>query len=272
MSEPTFKELERSGWRDKAVSYDDWAAKITAQAIEPILDAIGPNLSGLNVLDVCTGTGHLLAAAVKRGAAVEGVDFADEMVAKAWRNYPNYSFHVGNAENLPYPRHTFHRVICSCGLLHLDNPEKAIAEAHRVLVPGGRYAFTVWCGPDQGGEFFQIVFKAIEEHGSLDVSLPPAPPLFRLADPEESRAILTRTGFNEVRTSVLDLSWDFQNGEELLDFIYKSTVRLPMVLDRQASGDRERIHAAILSKAESCRVNDKIRLAFPMMLVVGERE
>ena len=67
-------------------------------------------------------------------------------------------------------------------------------EAWRVLKSGGRYTFTVWCGPDQGGGFFKLVLEAIQKHGSLEVPLPPAPPMFRFADPDESKKVLTEAG------------------------------------------------------------------------------
>jgi ubiquinone/menaquinone biosynthesis C-methylase UbiE len=58
------------------------------------------------------------------------------------------NFQIGDAEALPFPDRSFNCVICNFGILHLPDPERGIAEAARVLTPGGRYAFGTWCGPD----------------------------------------------------------------------------------------------------------------------------
>jgi SAM-dependent methyltransferase len=79
MVKKTFKELEQSGWRDKAAAYDDIFALITRQAISPLLDGLG-DLTGKRLLDVACGTGHLAAEATQRGAYAEGTDFADTML------------------------------------------------------------------------------------------------------------------------------------------------------------------------------------------------
>ena len=50
-----------------------------------------------DLLDICTGTGHLAGAAGARGARVVGVDFADSMVVAARKNYPDVRFRQGDA-------------------------------------------------------------------------------------------------------------------------------------------------------------------------------
>jgi len=43
----------------------------------------------------------------------------------------------------------------------MAHPEKAIHEAWRILRKGRRFAFTVWHGPEQGGEFFALYQLAL---------------------------------------------------------------------------------------------------------------
>jgi SAM-dependent methyltransferase len=152
---PSFKELERQGWDAKADNYHSFAGQITFGAVAPLLDAAGVR-AGMRVLDVASGPGYVADGATARGAHAIGVDFAANMVAEARRRYPRIEFREGDAESLAFDAASFDAVVCAFGMLHLADPDKAIAEAHRVLRPGGRYAFTVWMGPDRH-DFFAIV-------------------------------------------------------------------------------------------------------------------
>lgn len=268
---PTFKDLERAGWTKRAAAYDDWFANITRQAIDPLLGALGTGYASKAFLDICTGTGHLAKAAAERGARVEGIDFADAMVSRARANYPMISFRQADAEALPYDDASFDIVACSFGLLHFENADKALAEARRVLRTGGRYGFTVWCGPDRGGEFFDVVFGAVQEHGTFDVDLPPAPPLFRFADPAESDRALRRCGFTDVTFDVLSLTWRPASEADILAMIYKSVVRMPMILERQTQDARERIERAIVEGAAAYRRGDRIEFAYPAAMVTATK-
>lgn len=53
----------------------------------------------------------------------------------------------GNAEKLDFDDATFDRVIATCLLVHLLEPEKALQEWHRVLKPGGSATIYVPCEP-----------------------------------------------------------------------------------------------------------------------------
>jgi ubiquinone/menaquinone biosynthesis C-methylase UbiE len=169
----SFKELERQGWGAKAGNYDALGGQITVGAVGPLLDAAGVR-TGMRVLDVAAGPGYVAAGADARGAHAVGMDFAADMVAEARRRNPNIEFQEGDGENLAFDTSSFDAVVCAFGLLHMADPDKAIAEAYRVLRPDGRFAFTVWSGPDRH-DFFAIVLKALQEHGNMQVSLPSGP-------------------------------------------------------------------------------------------------
>ncbi len=130
-----------------------------------------------SVLEVCCGLGYGAGAALLRGARAIGIDFAPAMVEAARERYPAAAFRQGDAEALNFDSGVFDAVICAFGVNHFQHPEKAIAEALRVLRPGGRYAFTMWCVPGKS-KFHQLVLESIRSHGTLDVLLPAAPRRF----------------------------------------------------------------------------------------------
>ncbi|MDA0822860.1 MAG: class I SAM-dependent methyltransferase [Proteobacteria bacterium] len=269
MSQKTFKELEHDGWTERAQSYD-FITPVTNQAINPILSGFAA-IKGQRLLEVACGPGHLSGEAARRGAVVEAVDFALPMVELAAARYADVSFHEGDAENLDYADNLFDGVVCAFGLLHLQHPQRAIAQAYRVLKAGGRYTYTVWCPPDQGGEFFGFLMSAIQAHGDLNVDLPEGPPFYRFADPHEASSALALVGFAQPSFTTIPIVWRGQEPRDAVDVIYKATVRTKAILDAQSDDARNAIHDAIISGVEQFRRNDGFEIALPALMVSAEK-
>lgn len=94
------------------------------------------------MLEICCGTGqNANIIADKAGASVVGIDISSETIKIATRNARNRAikayFIVADAENLPFHKNVFDVVFAINALHHLPNPEKSIAEMHRVLKLGG---------------------------------------------------------------------------------------------------------------------------------------
>jgi ubiquinone/menaquinone biosynthesis C-methylase UbiE len=261
---PSFKDLEQSGWEAKAEAYDRFAGKVTAQATEFLLSAAAVS-AGKRVLDVACGPGYGAGGAAARGAVATGVDFAPSMVAVAARKFPDAEFRDGDGERLAFPDASFDAVICPFGLLHMPQPERAVAEAHRVLRTGGRYAFTVWATL-KTHQFFAVVTAAVKAHGNLEVPMPSAPSAFRFSDADECKKTLSAAGFRDIDVRSIPLVWRGQSGRECLDLIYNSSMRTAMLLQRQAPEALERIHRAIVEGAERFRKGGGIEMAWPAVL------
>ena len=56
-------------------------------------------------------------------------------------------FEVANVENLPFPDSSFDRVLSTCLLHHLDDPERGLREMRRVVKAGGLISLTLPCDP-----------------------------------------------------------------------------------------------------------------------------
>ncbi|MFN3583309.1 class I SAM-dependent methyltransferase [Phenylobacterium sp.] len=104
-----------------------------------------PEASG-KVLELGIGMGLNLAfydpAKVK---SVTGVDPAAELraAAQAAPHDPKLKVEVldGTAEALPFPDKSFDCVVCTFTLCSVHTPAQALAEARRVLKPGGRFLY-----------------------------------------------------------------------------------------------------------------------------------
>jgi 2-polyprenyl-6-hydroxyphenyl methylase/3-demethylubiquinone-9 3-methyltransferase len=95
------------------------------------------------ILDVGCGAGFLANHLGGLGHDVTGLDVSDDALEVAARHDPRHTvrYQKGDALNLPFEDASFD-VVCAMDFLeHLETPERAIAEAARVLRPAGLFFF-----------------------------------------------------------------------------------------------------------------------------------
>ena len=97
-----------------------------------------PNNQDIKVLDLGCGTGFLLKSLIKKYKNVYGVDVSPDMLKKIKiKDKRLKKLAVGDAENIKFPDNFFDVIVYRGVLHHLENPELALNEAHRVLKKGG---------------------------------------------------------------------------------------------------------------------------------------
>ena len=212
--------------------------------VDALLDAAGVE-AGTRLLDVACGPGLVSEQAAARGATPTGLDFAPAMVAAARSRCPDLEFVVGDAQALPFADEAFESVTMNFGILHLSEPERALAEARRVLVPDGRFAFTAWVA--DGNAVAQIVDAAVEAH-AVPVERPEGPPFYRFADPDEATRALVEAGFaaESVRIDTETQIVRFPTEDALFEAEQNAGVRTAAVLARQPAERLERIRVAMV--------------------------
>lgn len=116
----------------------------------------------LTVIDVGSGTGFTTQGIVQQvpAAQVTCIDQSPHQMAKAKQkaDLQDCTFQIGDAENLPVPSNTFDRYVSAGSIEYWPDPQKGIAEAYRVIKPGGR---ALLIGPLEPGNWFSRFFAKL---------------------------------------------------------------------------------------------------------------
>ena len=125
-------------WDKNAGRYDRFMRKDRA-AYEEMYALIRPVVKGKTVLELATGTGLIAKNIVNAAAHIEATDASVGMIAEAKRDNQSAKLHfsVQDMFRLPYADKSFDVVIVSNALHIVPQPEKALAEIHRVLKDDG---------------------------------------------------------------------------------------------------------------------------------------
>lgn len=126
---------------------------------ESELNTLG-DVSGKDVIELGCGTAYFGAWLAKRGARVTGVDITPAQLETARRLQQetglDMEFIEAGAEDVPLPDASFDLAVSEYGASIWCDPELWIAEAARLLRPGGRLVFlcnstvSILCAPDEG--------------------------------------------------------------------------------------------------------------------------
>lgn len=168
--------------------------------------------SGDRVLEIAGGSGTVAFATTRTGPSVHVVctDVDLGALSSGVRRYRAAShglldrgeepsamaFVAADMQRLPLVGHEFDSVVCRWGFMFASNPADALAEASRVLRPGGRLAFAVW-GPPEENPWQEILDRELEASGIEDRSAQREPGgMFALADESVVRDVVARAGLS----------------------------------------------------------------------------
>ncbi len=110
---------------------DEWSRHTKADKIISILKE-HCDLKQSSLLDIGTGSGHIISDISRHCKKATSVDMFDERKIKK-----GYSFRKVENEKLPFPNNTFDVAISNHVLEHVPNQKLHLSEIHRVLKKGG---------------------------------------------------------------------------------------------------------------------------------------
>lgn len=215
-------EAAASGWRRR----HEAIARFGAPVGEWMLDAVALQ-PGERVLELAAGmgeTGMLAAEQVAPGGKVIVSDQAEAMLEGARARarelgIENVEFRRYGAEWIDLPLASVDVVLCRWGYMLLADPGAALAEARRVLAPGGRIALAVWDSVQHNPWALQPTLELIER-GLIPAPAPapdagwqPGP--FALGDPARVRELLADAGFAEIDVQAVELVQEYPSFDDL---------------------------------------------------------
>jgi ubiquinone/menaquinone biosynthesis C-methylase UbiE len=207
---------------------------------------------GDTVLELAAGvgdTGFDAAALVGERGRLISTDFSPAMLAAARRRgaergLANVEYRLIDAERIELEADSVDGVLCRFGYMLMADRAKALAETRRVLRPGGRLTLAVW-GAMERNPFFTIVAISLTQRGHLPPPEPPGPPVFSLASPERTTALLEGAGFSGVRTEEVPVRFEVPDVDQYLSLISDTSGPLGLTLCELPETDREAIKADV---------------------------
>jgi ubiquinone/menaquinone biosynthesis C-methylase UbiE len=154
-------------YSSEAEAYRDLWAPVLVGLARWLLEEL-PLAEGRRVLDVGCGVGallpHLHQAAPR--ALIVGLDRTEAMVALSPWDYPLL---VGDAAELPFAAGSFDAVVMAFMLFHLPRPTAGLAEARRVLRPGGSIGLLTW-GTERESRARSLWAEELDTEGAAEVT------------------------------------------------------------------------------------------------------
>jgi len=265
-----FRKFERDAHDRIAGSYNDLFAAVTDNAIAPLLDAVEP-IAERRLLDVAAGPGRLTRAAANRGAVPVGCDLAPAMVELARRLHPDLHFDEASVDALPYADGSFGAAVCSFGIGHFPDTERAISELSRVVASDGLVALSWWERFTRNrinGIFHEVLAKLGVSAPGL---LPQGPPMDRFSDPQALADFLRAGGLRDVQVDSVVSTHRLAGFDELWELAMGSFARASSLIRVQTSDMQKTIRQAVAASAQEYARADGLHIPISFLVASGRK-
>jgi ubiquinone/menaquinone biosynthesis C-methylase UbiE len=244
-------------WSARARDY----AELQEVQFRPLYESVvqRPEVAGAGTsLDVGCGPGLAAQVFAQKIANVSGIDASAAFIAIARQRLPGRDFRVGEMEALPHADASFDVVTGFNAFQYAASPGNALAEARRVLRPGGTIVIATWGLPQD--------CEAAGHLKALGALMPPPPPgapgPFALSDEAKLKALAAEAGFTPIAVVDVSCPWAYPDLETALRGMLSAGPAERAIRNSSVERAREAVAASIAAyKASSgeYRLNNKFR-------------
>ena len=137
------RRLRKENFSAHALSGEERRQLVPGRSWAAWARALGLLMPAVDVADLGCGEGYLTLEAARWARRVIAIDQSKDVLARAKavadrRKLKNITWKRGDLEKLPVADKSIDIALLSQALHHAEHPERALAEAHRILRPGGR--------------------------------------------------------------------------------------------------------------------------------------
>ena len=236
------------GWGRRAVDFASLLEPGAAREYVALHHRIGLT-DGDRLLDVACGSGLALELAAACGAEVAGIDASERLLAVARDRLPGADLRVGDMAALPWPDGSFDAVTSFRGIW--ATTPGALAEARRILRPGGRIALTTWGHVKASPGVWALAPFGL----AADDKVRAQAAMKSLGRPGVGEEVLGAAGFVGVRRHSVPFAWEFPDPEAFARMLASTGPAYEAI---QAVGE-ERFHEHCVAVAA-----ERVRAGLPL--------
>jgi ubiquinone/menaquinone biosynthesis C-methylase UbiE len=278
-----YKEAERQSWNSVAAGWQKWwhTVEKSAQKVSDRLIELAEIKPGQRVLDLATGIGEpaiTSARIVGKMGQVTAADISANMLSFAKQRAISLGmqdvieFKEGDIETIDLVPSSFDAVLCRWGLMFLPDLNAGLSNIYRSLIEGGHFASAVWASPGQDTLSATTMNIVIKETNNK----PPAPGTpgpFSLSDENNLKNSFIRSGFKDLVTERMTVSFDFESPDDFTDFITETAGPLQkMLVDQGMQRKKEILRAITIAAIDYAdKTTGKTRFENEAILIVGTK-
>ena len=259
-----FKITQRQRWNSVAAGWKEWweTFEIAAQKVNDRLIELAEIKPRQKVLDIATGIGEPAVTAARRLVAVAGssnknsnnankghvlaTDISTQMLtiakqrAAALGFQDIIKFREADAEMLQLPHSSFDVALCRWGLMFMPNLDNTLNYIFHTLISSGRFVCAVWAEASKV-PFISLPMNVVMHE--LPVSPPPSgtPGPFALADISILKTALSKTGFTDIYSERLNVTYEFATVEDYINYTKAVATTIKSALSNESVKRQEAV-------------------------------
>jgi ubiquinone/menaquinone biosynthesis C-methylase UbiE len=155
-------------------------------------------------------------------------------------------------------------VLCALGLMYVADPPRALAEARRVLRPGGRFVAAVWGARQKCG--WAAIFPIVDARVQSEV----CPMFFQLGTGDSLQRAMADAGFEQIQADRISTLLEYASPDEACGAAFAGG---PVALAHSKfdARTREDAHAEYLASIEPWRTGEGYAIPGEFVIARGAR-